>query len=317
MKLINLKFTYTNTMKLSIDMSQRYAKMRAHTATHLLHAELAKIFPDTKQAGSLVDEDLLRFDFYANNLLTQDQIQQIEKSVNQTIYEALPVDLIETSFEEWVKLWAKAFFEEKYWNEVRVIRVHDWDQNISVELCGWTHVNNTKEIWAFTIISQEAVASWIKRITAITWPKVIEKIHNYDEILSNETVLLDVKSYLQIIEKLQKNLKENADLQQRLESLETLSIRSSLLAASYTSNSDFSKIIQIENWTNFKTLQNIIKTVFPDEKTVLIFTSEWNYLIYTDGSISAKDLVKKYNLRGGWSDVLAQWKDESVTRILN
>ena len=50
-------------MKLSIDMDQRYAKMRAHTATHLLHAELAKIFPDTKQAGSLVDEDLLRFDF--------------------------------------------------------------------------------------------------------------------------------------------------------------------------------------------------------------------------------------------------------------
>lgn len=291
--------------------------MRAHTATHLLHAELAKIFPDTKQAGSLVDEDLLRFDFYANNLLTQDKIQQIEKNINQTIYSSFPVDLIETSFEEWVKLWAKAFFEEKYWNEVRVIRVHNWDENISVELCGWTHVNNTKEIWAFTIISQEAVASWIKRITAITWPKVIEKIHNYDEILSNETVLLDVKSYSQIIEKLQKNLKENADLQQRLESLETLSIRSSLLAASYTSNSDFSKIIQIENWTNFKTLQNIIKTVFPDEKTVLIFTSEWNYLIYTDGSISAKDLVKKYNLRGGWSDVLAQWKDESVTKILN
>ena len=304
-------------MKLSIDMSQRYAKMRAHTATHLLHAELAKFFPDTKQAGSLVDEDLLRFDFYANNLLTQDQIQQIEKNINQTIYEALPVDLIETSFEEWVKLWAKAFFEEKYWNEVRVIRVHDWDQNISVELCGWTHVNNTKEIWAFTIISQEAVASWIKRITAITWPKVIEKIHNYDEILSNETDLLDVKSYSQIIEKLQKNLKENADLQQRLESLEVSSIRSSLQTAPFTSNSDFSKIIQIENWINFKTLQNIIKSIFPDEKTVLIFTSEWNYLIYTDGSVSAKDLVKKYNLRGGWSDILAQWKDGTITKILN
>ena len=304
-------------MKLSIDMSQRYAKMRAHTATHLLHAELAKFFPDTKQAGSLVDEDLLRFDFYANNLLTQDQIQQIEKNINQTIYEALPVDLIETSFEEWVKLWAKAFFEEKYWNEVRVIRVHDWDQNISVELCGWTHVNNTKEIWAFTIISQEAVASWIKRITAITWPKVIEKIHNYDEILSNETDLLDVKSYSQIIEKLQKNLKENADLQQRLESLEVSSIRSSLQTAPFTSNSDFSKIIQIENWINFKTLQNIIKTIFPNEKAVLIFTSEWNYLIYTDGSVSAKDLVKKYNLRGGWSDILAQWKDGTITKILN
>jgi alanyl-tRNA synthetase len=87
-------------MKLSIDMDQRYAKMRAHTATHLLHAELAKIFPNTKQAGSLVDEDLLRFDFYANNLLTSQQIRDIENNINQTIFKAFPVDLIETSFEE-------------------------------------------------------------------------------------------------------------------------------------------------------------------------------------------------------------------------
>jgi alanyl-tRNA synthetase len=87
-------------MKLSIDMDQRYAKMRAHTATHLLHAELAKIFLNTKQAGSLVDEDLLRFDFYANNLLTSEQIKQIENNVNQTIFKAFPVDFIETSFEE-------------------------------------------------------------------------------------------------------------------------------------------------------------------------------------------------------------------------
>ena len=161
-------------MKLSIDMDQRYAKMRAHTATHLLHAELAKIFSNTKQAWSLVDSDLLRFDFYANNLLTADQIHDIENNINQTIFKAFPVDLIETSFDEWVKLWAKAFFEEKYGNEVRVIRVHDWDQNISVELCGWTHVSNTRDIWAFTIVSQESVASWIKRITAYTWPKVID-----------------------------------------------------------------------------------------------------------------------------------------------
>jgi alanyl-tRNA synthetase len=87
-------------MKLSIDMDQRYAKMRAHTATHLLHAELAKIFPNTKQAGSLVDEDLLRFDFYADKLLTSEQIHDIENNINQTIYNAFPVDLIETSFDE-------------------------------------------------------------------------------------------------------------------------------------------------------------------------------------------------------------------------
>ncbi|MBQ5945055.1 hypothetical protein IJL65_01280 [bacterium] len=87
-------------MKLSIDTDQRFAKMRAHTATHLLHAELAKIFPDTKQAGSLVDSDLLRFDFYANNLLTAEQIRNIENNINWIIYAAYPVDLIETTFEE-------------------------------------------------------------------------------------------------------------------------------------------------------------------------------------------------------------------------
>ena len=304
-------------MKLSIDTDQRYAKMRAHTATHLLHAELGKIFPDTKQAWSLVDDDLLRFDFYANNLLSADQIREIENNINKIIYKAYPVDLIETTFDEWVKLWAKAFFEEKYWNEVRVIRVHNWDENISVELCGWTHVSNTKDIGAFTIISQEAVASWIKRITAYTWPKVIEKLHNYEEILDWAESALDVKSYAQINEKLQKYVKENSDLQQRVESLETSSLRAILQSAESKSNDDFSKIIQLPSDVNFKALWWIVKSVFLGEKSVLLFTLEWSYLISTDGSISAKELVKKYNLRWWGSDVQAQWKDEWVKNIKN
>jgi len=304
-------------MKLSIDTDQRYAKMRAHTATHLLHAELGKIFPDTKQAWSLVDDDLLRFDFYANNLLSADQIREIENNINKIIYEAYPVDLIETTFDEWVKLWAKAFFEEKYWNEVRVIRVHNWDENISVELCWGTHVVNTKDIWAFAIISQEAVASWIKRITAYTWPKVIEKLHNYEEILDWAESALDVKSYAQINEKLQKYVKENSDLQQRVESLETSSLRAILQSAESKSNDDFSKIIQLPSDVNFKALWWIVKSVFSSEKSVLLFTLEWSYLISTDGSISAKELVKKYNLRWWGSDVQAQWKDEWVKNIKN
>lgn len=304
-------------MKLTVDLDQRYAKMRAHTAIHLLHSELIKIFPDTKQAWSLVDSDLLRFDFYANSLLSNEQIQTIEKNINQIIFSAYPVDCIETTFEEWVKLWAKAFFEEKYWNEVRIIRIHNWDENISVELCWWTHVSNTREIWAFTIVSQEAVASWIKRITAYTWPKVIEKLHWYEEILNHAEVLLDVKSCVQINEKLQKFVKENSDLQQRVESLETSSLCRLLESAQSCSNSDFSKIIQLPNWTNFKFLCNIVKWVFNDEKAVLIFTQEGNYVITTDWMVSAKDLAKKYNLRWWGSDVMAQWKDESVSDIMD
>ena len=304
-------------MKLSIDMDQRYAKMRAHTATHLLHAELAKIFPDTKQAGSLVDEDLLRFDFYANNLLTWEQIRDIENNINHIIYSAYPVDLIETSFDEWVKLWAKAFFEEKYGDEVRVIRVHNWDENISVELCGWTHVSNTKEIWAFTIISQEAVASGIKRITAYTWPKVIEKLHSYEEILDWATSVLDVKSYAQINEKLQKYVKENSDLQQRVESLETSSLRWLLQSSPSKSNDDFSKIIELPSDVNFKALGGIIRGVFPSDRCVLLFSLEWNYIINTDWSISAKELVKKYWLRWWGSELMAQWKDEWILKFKN
>ena len=304
-------------MKLSIDMDQRYAKMRAHTATHLLHAELGKIFPDTKQAWSLVDDDLLRFDFYANNLLSSEQIREIENNINWIIYNAYPVDLIETTFEEWVKLWAKAFFEEKYWNEVRVIRVHNWDENISVELCWGTHVTNTKDIWAFAIISQEAVASWIKRITAYTWPKVIEKLHSYEEILDWAVVSLDVKSYAQINEQLQKYVKENNDLLQRVESLETSSLRWVLQSSPSKSNEDFSKIIELPSDVNFKALQWIIKAVFPTEKSVLLFSAEGNYLISTDWSISAKELVKKYWLRWWGSDLMSQWKDEWVLKFKN
>ena len=91
-------------MKLIVEKSQRYAKMRAHTATHLLHTELAKIFTTTKQAGSLVDEDFLRFDFNAYRLLSSEEIHEIEKNINQIIYDAYIVEVKETSYAEAITL---------------------------------------------------------------------------------------------------------------------------------------------------------------------------------------------------------------------
>lgn len=85
-------------MHISVDPIQRHAKMRAHTATHLLHAQLATIFPQTKQAGSLVDEDYLRFDFYADTALSDQQIQDIQSYINTQITHALPVDIQEMSY---------------------------------------------------------------------------------------------------------------------------------------------------------------------------------------------------------------------------
>jgi len=122
-------------MKLQVHPQQRYAKMRAHTATHLLHTALIKYFPNTKQAGSLVDSDVLRFDFYADTLLTAQQLKEIETTINAHIYQSLPVEITETSLEEATKLGAKAFFEEKYGDQVRVVSIGEGKTTISTELC--------------------------------------------------------------------------------------------------------------------------------------------------------------------------------------
>ncbi|HCY21669.1 TPA: hypothetical protein DIC40_07680 [Patescibacteria group bacterium] len=91
-------------MKLIVDIAQRYAKMRAHTAAHLLHAQLGTIFSETKQAGSFVDEDYLRLDFAADRALTGEELLEIQKTINHLIYAALPVENFETSYDEAIKL---------------------------------------------------------------------------------------------------------------------------------------------------------------------------------------------------------------------
>ena len=196
-------------MKLIVDQCQRYAKMRAHTATHLLHTELAKIFKTTKQAWSLVDEDYLRFDFNADRLLSPEEIHEIEKNINQMIYDAYMVEVKEVSYNDAIALWAKAFFEDKYGDIVRLVRVFTHsDEIVSIELCGWTHVSNTKDIWCFAILGQEAVASWVKRITAVVWPKVALRINEIQGVLDVTVEKLWIKTATQLADKLDKTLKE-------------------------------------------------------------------------------------------------------------
>ena len=123
----------------------------------------------------VVINDYLRFDFAADRLLDQYEIDKINKVINQIIYFAYPVKVDETSYKEAIKLGAKAFFEDKYGDEVRVVQIvgtietQDGTEPVkSIELCGGTHVENTKDIGCFMIVSQEAVASGVKRITAYT-----------------------------------------------------------------------------------------------------------------------------------------------------
>lgn len=302
-------------MELLVDQSQRYAKMRAHTATHLLHAELAKIFPTTKQAGSLVDEDYLRFDFHAERLLSQEEISTIENAVNTLIYSAYTVNISEVSYPDAIALGAKAFFEDKYGDTVRLVRVFDHDnQAISLELCGGTHVTNTKDIGCFAIVSQEAVASGVKRIVAVTGPKVSVKMHEIQDILATTVAKLGIKTSTQLVDKLDKTLKEYEDMKSTIESLETKMIKHMLEWSDFTVWKDLDKVFLVPSELNFKNVIFQAKWLLHDQN-ILIYTPEWWYVLLTKPWVSAKAFVQRLGLSGWGTDTMIQGKDPNVLHL--
>jgi len=299
-------------MKLIVEQCQRYAKMRAHTATHLLHTELAKIFKTTKQAGSFVDEDYLRFDFNTDRLLSPEEIHTIEKNINQMIYDAYNVEVKETSYDEAIKLWAKAFFEDKYGDFVRVVRVFNHSNEIvSIELCWWTHVTNTKDIWCFAITWQEAVASGIKRITAVTWPKVALRIHEVQEILDTTIEKLWIKTHTQLADKLDKVLKEYDDMKASLESLETNMIKQLLEWTDFSSWKDLDKVFFIPVELNFKNVVFQAKWIFK-KQNILIFNKEGSFVLIADKWTSAKAFAEKLGITWWGTETMIQGRDEKI-----
>ncbi len=152
-----------------VDVERRWDIMRNHTATHLLHSELRYVLGEhVHQAGSLVAPDRLRFDFTHSAMLTQDELDAVEQSVNDAILAAYPVEESHATYKEAVASGAMALFGEKYGEVVRVIKVGWPEEAFSKELCGGTHVSNTSEIGLFHIISEGSVGAGVRRIEAVT-----------------------------------------------------------------------------------------------------------------------------------------------------
>ncbi len=311
-------------MKLTVNIASRNAKMRAHTATHLLHFALDKMLWGTKQAWSLVDEDFLRFDFAIKKPLTSDQLKNIEIQINQRIYQAIPVSNKEMSYEKAITTGAKAFFEDKYGDKVRLVSIRPpWnkvEQNIlwSIELCGGTHVNNTKNIGTFTILSQEAVASGVRRITAITGPKTIEHIHDLHAQLWLLSATLDCQPK-QLTEKLTKVIKDYKKLQENYESIQTQIISSQLQALFPLHYEHFTIFTltktPLEN-SDFKNIVNQAKQLRP-EKNRLLVNSEGNFALYAgNGDFSAREYAKSQWRKWWWSAQLVQGRDKKVGEII-
>lgn len=152
-----------------VDTERRMDTARNHTATHLLHGELRYLLGEhVQQAGSLVSPDRLRFDFSHGGMLTQEQLNEVERLVNAAILADYPVLISQKAYAEAVADGAMALFGEKYGDVVRVIEIGYEDESFSQELCGGTHVLHTSQIGLFRILSEGSVAAGVRRIEAVT-----------------------------------------------------------------------------------------------------------------------------------------------------
>ncbi|MDQ3130591.1 MAG: alanine--tRNA ligase [Acidobacteriota bacterium] len=205
----------------TVDVEKRDATRRNHTATHLVHAALREVLgTHVKQAGSVVAPQFLRFDYTHYQSLSDAEIQDIETLVNREILknDAVNTDLM--TIEEAMQTGAMALFGEKYGSQVRVLRIGEGV--FSKELCGGTHVRATGDIGSFKILSDEAIASGVRRIRAITGLDAFARFREDEQLIEKSLGALRTQrdNLPSAIEKLQEELKrmrrENDDLKMKI-----------------------------------------------------------------------------------------------------
>lgn len=177
------------TVSAKVDKARRSAIMRAHSATHLLHKALREVLgTHVEQAGSLVEPDKLRFDFTHFSHLTPEEISAVRERVVEYIYQGENVCISEMPIDDARKKGAMALFGEKYGNVVRVVEM----ENLSIELCGGTHVNNTAKIGAFAMRGDSSVAAGVRRIEARTGKLLLQELNSISVIMDEITGMLKV-----------------------------------------------------------------------------------------------------------------------------
>lgn len=172
---------------LEVEESRRNLTANNHSATHLMQKALRMVLGNhVEQAGSLVDKDKLRFDFTHFSPMTEEEIAEVESIVNEEINKGLDVCTSEMTLEEAKKTGAMALFGEKYGDTVRVVQMGDF----SSELCGGTHVENTRNISAFKIVSESGVAAGVRRIEALTGQGLIAYYNQVEKQLGEVAKVL-------------------------------------------------------------------------------------------------------------------------------
>ncbi len=207
-----------DTVEVSIDADRREAIRRNHTAAHLLQAALRKVLgTHVEQAGQLVNEKSVRFDFTHFSALTDEEIQKVEALVNATILSGIAVDNREMPIDEAKALGAMALSGEKYGDVVRVVKAGDF----STELCGGTHIDNTGKIGLFRIISESGIAAGTRRIEAYTGLNVVNLINHYKSLLIDTAATLKVGNIEDVASKAAAVVKQAKEDSKKIEALES------------------------------------------------------------------------------------------------
>lgn len=193
----------------AVDSDKRDATRRNHTATHLVHAALREVLgTHVKQAGSIVAPNYLRFDFTHYQQMSPAEVREIEDLVNRYILKNEPVNTDVMNIEDAMRAGAMALFGEKYGSDVRVLSVGNGE--FSRELCGGTHVRATGDIGSFKITADEAIASGVRRIRAITGVDAFERFREDEKLIDDSLGVLNTQrdNLPNAIARLQEELKK-------------------------------------------------------------------------------------------------------------
>ncbi|MFF5995563.1 alanine--tRNA ligase [Lysinibacillus sp. KU-BSD001] len=206
-------------MTASVDREKRTLILKNHTATHLMHRALKDVLGDhVAQAGSYVGPDRLRFDFSHFGPATKEELAQVERAVNEKIWEDIEVIIREMPIDEAKAMGAMALFGEKYGDVVRVVAVSDY----SIELCGGLHVARSSEIGFFKIVSEGGIGAGTRRIEAVTGKAAYFAVKEEEAILAEAASLLkanpkDVATRVASLQADYKELqRENESLSQKI-----------------------------------------------------------------------------------------------------
>lgn len=206
-----------DTANAQVDTDRRMAIRRNHTAAHLLQTALRKVLGNhVEQAGQHVDDAHVRFDFTHFSALTQEELKQVEDEVNNSVLAGFEVKCEVMPLDKAKKLGALALFGEKYGDTVRVVSAGD-----SIELCGGTHIDNTAKIGLFRIVSENSVASGVRRIEAYTGKNVLGLLDRYSSLIIQTAEALKTANADDIVSRAESVIKELKEKDRTIEKLQT------------------------------------------------------------------------------------------------